>query len=484
MRDQLADLGYEAAGQDFMFDMAQWDGNRAPRIHDNAELQRHQANSIHSKNAITEDQQQTSSARKRKLSELADSHNYHDPPLSRTNHRTSSRDLMPPPLPKSKLPQQLRSPLDVQSRAVGSLWRTPSQQPVQSRQEGHRETHQHPTFVHNYAPQQILPFRPSPSRMRQRGGQLEELDAAQDSVHRNQLASRNIQDSHASHFAPRVTLASPALHRSPFPMPNVSRSGPMDSRVLPRRNPDAGTIYHGEELSNDHHPPESQRREPLQAFTSSQINRLSQRNEDGSHHTPRSQAGLRQSGVPVTSPFFREDRLPDIRPERPPTRHSMAHSSFAEQRRDYRDGLSHPSTPSRASQPTLNGLSFIDYPHRTSDHQPLYSSPSHHVDTSHHSAQRLAPSSRDFQGLFQRPPISRSSAVSRTGDRPYLTDPRYRISFAPSQGHQVPQERVLSQIRGVRGVNSQPSVSLSRTRPTNSTGYSLPQAGSRRPVYQ
>ncbi|KAI7210170.1 hypothetical protein KC333_g8365 [Hortaea werneckii] len=50
MRDQLAELGYEAAGQDFMFDMAPRDGNRAPRIHDNSEHERHQANSMHSKN--------------------------------------------------------------------------------------------------------------------------------------------------------------------------------------------------------------------------------------------------------------------------------------------------------------------------------------------------------------------------------------------------------------------------------------------------
>lgn len=485
MRDQLADLGYEAAGQDFMFDMAPRDGNRAPRIHDNAEHQRHQANSIHSKNAITEEQQQTSSARKRKLSEFADGHNYHGPPLSITNHRTSSRDLMPPPLPKPKLSQQLRSSLDVQSRAAGSLWRTPSQQLVQSRQGKHWESHQQATVLHNYAPQQTLPFRPSPSRMRQPRGQLEELDAAQDSVHRNQLASRNVQDNHASHLAPRMTLASPAFHRSSFPMPNASRTGPLDSRVLPRRYPDSETTHHGEEFPNDHHPPESRRREPLQAFTSSQINRLSQRNGDGSHHTPRSQAGPWHSGVPVTSQFFREDRLPDIQPERPPTRHSMAQYSFAEQRRDYRDGLSHSSTRGRASQPTLNGLSFIDYPHRPSDHQPLYSSPSHHVDTSHPNAHRLAPSSHDSQGLFQRPQFSRSSAASRAGDRPYLPDPRSRTTFAPSQVHQVPQERVLSRIRGVRGIDTQgPHGSFSRTRPMNPTGHSLLQTGSRGPVYQ
>ncbi|RMZ02840.1 hypothetical protein D0862_05885 [Hortaea werneckii] len=132
LRDQLAELGYDSAGQDFMFTMASWDGNQTPRIYDNTEHPRHQTNSIHSRNAITEEQQQTSSARKRKLSELADGHNYHDPPLSRTNHRMSSRDLMPPPLPKPKPSQQLRSPSDVQSRAVGSLWRTSSRQPVQS----------------------------------------------------------------------------------------------------------------------------------------------------------------------------------------------------------------------------------------------------------------------------------------------------------------------------------------------------------------
>ncbi|KAI7191191.1 hypothetical protein KC316_g6896, partial [Hortaea werneckii] len=82
LRDRLAELGYDAAAQDFLFNMAPWDGNRAPQFRENAGYQRHQTNSIHSKNAISEEQQQTSSGRKRKLSELVDGHNYHDPPLS------------------------------------------------------------------------------------------------------------------------------------------------------------------------------------------------------------------------------------------------------------------------------------------------------------------------------------------------------------------------------------------------------------------
>ncbi|KAI7337575.1 hypothetical protein KC315_g2206 [Hortaea werneckii] len=101
LRDQLSELGYGAVGKDFTFDMASWVGDRAPRIHDNAGYQGHQADSVHSKHVMTGEQEQTLSARKRKLSELADGHDYHDPPLSRTTQRTSSRDLMPPPLPNS-----------------------------------------------------------------------------------------------------------------------------------------------------------------------------------------------------------------------------------------------------------------------------------------------------------------------------------------------------------------------------------------------
>ncbi|KAI7237749.1 hypothetical protein KC330_g2972 [Hortaea werneckii] len=84
LRDRLAELGYDAAAQDFLFNMAPWDGNRAPQFRENAGYQRHQTNSIHSKNAISEEQQQNSSGRKRRLSELVDGHNYHDPPLSYT----------------------------------------------------------------------------------------------------------------------------------------------------------------------------------------------------------------------------------------------------------------------------------------------------------------------------------------------------------------------------------------------------------------
>lgn len=465
--------------------MASWDGTRRPRVHDNTEYQGYKANPVHSKQVMTGEQEQTSSARKRKLSELSDGHSYGDPPLSKTNQRTSSRDLMPPPLPKSKLSQQLKSPFNVQSRAAGSLWGTPSPLSVRTRQANNWELPHRSTVVHEYGPSQSLPFRPSPSRMRQPVGQHEELDTAHNFVHRDQLAPRNIQGSHASHLAPRLPIASPATYPPPFAMPDASRIEPTDSHVLPRRNPYFGTTHHGDELSNDYRPPASRGREPLQTLTSSQLNRLLQRNADDSHHTPRSEAGVRRPGASVTSPFFREGGLPDLQQERSPTRRSMIHPSHAEQNRDYRNGLDNISTPVDVTQPTLNGLSLIDYPHRPSDHQPLYSSPSRHDDMSHHNRERLAPSARDPQGLLQRPQLSRSSAGSRTGDRLYLTEPRSRISFAPSQARQVSQERVLSNIRGVRGVNSQGAHgSLSRTRPMDPTGHTLPQAGSRHLVYQ
>ena len=485
LRGLLAELGYEATGQDFLFDMASCDGNMRPRVHDNTDHQGFQANSVHPKQVMTGEQEQTSSARKRKLSELADGHSYGDPPLSKTNQRTSSRDLMPPPLPKSKLSQQLKSPFNVQSRADGSLWGTPSQLSVRTRQENNWELPHRSTVLHEYGPSQSLPFRPSPSRMRQPVGQHEELDTAHNFVHRDQFAPRNIQGSHDSHLAPRLPMASPANHRRQFAMPDASRTEPSDSRVLPRRNPYFGTTHHGEGYSNDYRPLASRSREPLQTLTSSQLNRLLQRNVDDSHHTPRSGAGVRRSGGSVTSPFFREDGLPDLQQERPPTRRSMIHSSLAGQNRDYRSGLDNISTPVDVTQPTLNGLSFIDYPHRPSDHQPLYSSPSRHGDMSHHNREHLAPSSRDPQGLFHRPQFSRSSAGSRAGDRLYLTDPRTRISFAPSQARQVSPERILSNIRGVRGVNSQGAPGIfSRTRPIGPTGHTLPQAGSRNHVYR
>lgn len=434
---------------------------------------------------MTGEQEQTLSARKRKLSELADGHDYHDPPLSRTTQRTSSRDLMPPPLPKSKLSRQLESPLNVRSHAVGSLSQNPSQQSVRTRQENNFELPHQSTVVHPHGSYQSLPFRPSPSRMRQLVGQSEELDTAQDFLHGNQLTPRRVQDSHVNHLAPRLPSASPAAHRLPFAMPEAFRTEPSDSRMRLRQNPGFGTTHHGEAYPNDHLQPDSRSREPLRVFTSSQLNRLSQRNVDDSHRTPRSQAGVRHSGASVTSPFFREDGTPDLQQERSPATHSIVHPSFAEQSRDYRDGFGPTSTPTRVSQPTLNGLSFISYPHRPSDHQPLYSSPSHHGDMSHHNRERLAPSSRDPQGLFQRPQFSSSSAHSRTRERPYLTDPRSRISFAPSQARQVSQERVLSNIRGVRGVNSQGTHgSFSRTRPMDPMGHCLPQSGSRRPVYR
>ncbi|RMY74171.1 hypothetical protein D0864_10073 [Hortaea werneckii] len=49
LRDLLAELGYESTGQNFLFDMASWDGTRRPRVHDNTEYQGYKANPVHSK---------------------------------------------------------------------------------------------------------------------------------------------------------------------------------------------------------------------------------------------------------------------------------------------------------------------------------------------------------------------------------------------------------------------------------------------------
>ncbi|KAI6829357.1 hypothetical protein KC332_g6892 [Hortaea werneckii] len=49
LRNVLAELGYEATGQDFLFGVASSDGNRKPQVQDNAEYQGYQANSVHSK---------------------------------------------------------------------------------------------------------------------------------------------------------------------------------------------------------------------------------------------------------------------------------------------------------------------------------------------------------------------------------------------------------------------------------------------------
>ena len=119
----------------------------------------------------------------------------------------------------------------------------------------------------------------------------------------------------------------------------------------------------------------------------------------------------------------------------------------------------HHGTPSVSR--SLNGLSFIEKPHRPVDHRPLFHSPMHYSGAANeYEQQRLGvpQTPRNAQGLFQRQDRTQLLA-SHTALRPQSkmlnNGVGRRVYDAPRSSNAVRQNQNLSQIPGVRDVSSQ-----------------------------
>lgn len=108
-------------------------------------------------------------------------------------------------------------------------------------------------------------------------------------------------------------------------------------------------------------------------------------------------------------------------------------------------------------RPSLNGLSFIERPHRLADHQPLYQSPQPLANTiDSKSPPAVLPLLSNSQGLLQRPYIHQISR-GRLPSRPQSNTYRGRITFPPNfHGSDLSRsdEQTLQHIPGVRGMTS------------------------------
>jgi len=111
-------------------------------------------------------------------------------------------------------------------------------------------------------------------------------------------------------------------------------------------------------------------------------------------------------------------------------------------------------------RPSLNGLSFIERPHRLADHQPIYQSPQPLANTIYSkSPPAVLPLLSNSQGLLQRPDISQISR-GRLPSRPQSNAYRGRITFPPNfHGSDLfrSDEQTLQHLPGVRGMSSHSS---------------------------
>lgn len=416
----------------------------------------------------------SSSARKRKRDEYADN-GFERSRLQQQEHRGSSRHLMPPPLPKPKLPQRGLPPY-AEPLSGRAAWPAPaSRQCVEVYEDRTWREAPAETFVPrhdvrrdatytNSRPQEQknLPIRPSPTRH----------DLSQDFLqHRTLESSRSRRDD-----ATRQSAAQSVYDAQSFAQ--LSLQSPKGSR-----HEYSGLARGQESVEYGYHTLRNDGSRPLMYHSPTYRDIEKQQGDEGrpqhrpfaeskQHYYGTAALGARDShpsSVPqeafdapaasVTSPFFKQGSAA----YRPPTMQRPAmRGTF-----DTGTGFQLASSNSRASQAfggpkSLNGLPFIEKPRRPHDRRALYQSTTYRQDTLNESQEPLAApqTPRNSQGLFQRPdrpPPPASYATSR----PQLNTYRDRVTIPPTTGPQMPmaanQDEALSQIRGVRGVSSQAS---------------------------
>lgn len=113
---------------------------------------------------------------------------------------------------------------------------------------------------------------------------------------------------------------------------------------------------------------------------------------------------------------------------------------------------------SYSHRPSLNGLSFIERPHRVTDHQPLYQSPNLLPNkTDSQSPPSIVSISRNSLGLLQRPEIghiSRGNFPGRPQSDTFRSHSKFPQNLHASDMSRRSDEQTLQNIPGVRGMSS------------------------------
>ncbi|KAK3068452.1 hypothetical protein LTR53_013961, partial [Teratosphaeriaceae sp. CCFEE 6253] len=446
LRQQLSQLGYEVPRRSYAFDPA-----KAGERSDTAAMNDPRPQ----KRYVAVEPESSSSARKRKLARYEPEQTNLSAPR-KSVAREKSRDLMPPPLPKSTVLRRQISPVTGQLRAhqprsVFGSHQAGGLSPDQAWQMDSVEPGGHAPSRRSLNAQAI-PFRP---------------------ILTNSGADKQVPSSH------RVLDPTEPLHDQP--QHSIQRRHGRESRSslhngllqrpVDQQNaapPPAQSMQHEMEHDDTHYDANGERDNwvgpPPRFFSGPNVDRQLPPGDANS-----GQYGIQSLTQPVTasvaSPFFKRGLasisdtqgrpLPNGVVRRPPSSHTrdarVSHWTSSPRHEHVQD-FAPLSNPQR--------LPLITKLRGAAEPQLLYDTvPYRRPDPNQHQRTHDPPQTpRNLQGLFQRPDRPPPSAAYAQS-RPQSTAYRGRVSLPPNKHTMLPptgsQERALSQIRGVRGVSSQ-----------------------------
>ena len=426
------------------------------------------------------DDEGSSSARKRKRDDDPGENQSRTRPQPR---RTSSRDLMPPPLPISRITEQ-RSSLSKPQPASRS-----TRPALESRQsirvyEGHAwkpEQSQHVV-------QQPTRQRPLPGRNTSEMPQNERIEASFTPLNES-------YDREHSIARPDMQVAQEAMVFQQDPMNNTAQGVEGLSR-LSLQSPGRQQKTHYEAVRDPRNPSAQsdvmrRRHAPQLAPHTAAAGQVEQPQVDRSrayvrglpksyethqtslftipqarYATPSPQRATLRPDAPVSSPFFgRAGTALHPVMQRPPAREIYTRTQYATShdvgRADYTDAQVNRNLARARGEPQRpHALPRLGRQAHSINHRPPRQVPGYKAD---HSGQRNEPfavpqTPRNSQGLFQRPDRLRppsSYAMSRPRSDMYTG----RVTLPPTSGPPTymagRQDTALSQIPGVRGLSSQ-----------------------------
>ena len=417
---------------------------------------------------------------------------------------------MPPPLPKPRYPQNAL-PTENEIAASQRAGLAPgSRQSVhvydgRSWKQAQSESHSNQRGMHRDDPcghtglevHQELPTQPVPAQYGdpQRNFSQREVPPTRIDYDVHQPAARN---DHGTQSFAQLSLQSPSRRRNQYDQPTFERR-PVDHDYHRSRDDQAAFAAHRNSLyrATDHYHGHDARPQ-LQTFSRSYQDRRNTpvRRENKLRSTPAQQIAPQVPAGSVISPFFKRGP-PASRPptlQRPPTRGSYIRRQYASPTPEATTNYQMASVSSRAPQAfserkTINVFSFVDNPHRSFDQRPSYQPTEYRSGTGNTVQQpsMISQTPCNSQGLLQRadrPPPSASYAPGRPQSNMY----RKRVSLPLRAGPQMPmasnQDEALSQIQGVRGLNSQNGFPTHQRAPPNYGGPRplFSSAGGRRSV--
>ncbi len=498
LRETLRGLGYEVSNHNYGFDAQPSDdgmrqlkpGSNHRELRENLQAASHNRRPAMQQNIEIES---SSSARKRKRDHLGEAHAYdeqtkgHEP-----QHRGSSRDLMPPPLPRPNIMRQppLASPAGYQEppgSRLSTFGRDRDARLVDGpsayvsvkhslQNEGNNVTQLHQSLA--------LPVRSN------------ERPESQTSRHRPQdlNAFRNFNGNktaaqHALHDTQpfeRLSINSPEQQRHRYSRPGGVQALPVAHRSLERDHRGGQSHHYGPEYGisaprNVYHVPHDR---SLTAIS------------EAVRATPSPQKRIvAPQANSVISPFFKRGSAA-VQPQHlqhPPTRESFvrcAHPPLHNAAAGYQLAPTSRNVHDPRHQHETQQISrspFIDRLRRSNDPPDVepaqgYSRAALSRDT------QVAPNgqpSEGYQRFIRRPDVPPSRiAHPSTASQPYRG--HQRISLPSLGGRPVQsaagQDYALSQIQGVRGISSQRGVLNNHGPPLGSNRNLFSAAGSRRSV--